>query len=112
MNRQPVTLRRHDSINLTTGVVTRSDVATAKITEYPGHRPGMLRNDLVTFHSLIVCNALRGHIGLDCTTTNGGAPYVLTPDHRSCQHSSAPVASGVIFADCYDAGCPGCADGH
>jgi hypothetical protein len=25
MNRQPVTLRAHDSINLTTGVVTRSD---------------------------------------------------------------------------------------
>lgn len=29
MNRQPVTLRQHDSINLTTGVVTRSAVATA-----------------------------------------------------------------------------------
>lgn len=86
MNRQPVTLRRHDSINLTTGVVTRSDVATAKITEYPGHREGMIRNDLVTLHSLIVCNSLRGHLPFYCKGFNDYPPVIISADHRHCQH--------------------------
>lgn len=31
---------------------------------YPGHREGMADNDLITFASLLRCNALRGTIGL------------------------------------------------
>lgn len=83
----PVTLRRHDSINLTTGVVTRSDreflpcghgvihqgssgqclrcVATAKpsfgsILE--GHVEGIRANDLESLYSAIRCNASLGMI--------------------------------------------------
>jgi hypothetical protein len=66
MNRQSVTLRAHDSINLTTGVVTRSDdsrfasatspvnsrVQTAK-SIFPAHREGLAMNDLEALYSAI-----------------------------------------------------------
>ena len=50
MNRQSVTLHAHDSINLTTGVVTRSDVAPATSHLLPGLR----RNDLRFLHAMII----------------------------------------------------------
>ncbi len=49
MNVQPVTLRQHDSINLTTGVVTRSSqvaVATSPATLQSAIANGLRRNNL------------------------------------------------------------------
>ena len=63
MDRTPITLRRHDSINLTTGVVTRSDDGIpsqpqtangAWGTIYPGHAEGLRMNDLETLYSAII----------------------------------------------------------
>lgn len=62
MNRQPVTLHAHDSINLSTGQVTRSSQSqTAKLVPwYPlvGHRDGLRANDLVTLASAFWIYAL------------------------------------------------------
>ena len=78
MNRQlptPVRLERHDSINLTTGVVTRSDGcsfagATSRATSqsvianamFPSHAQGLAMNDLESFASLLIIQGLRGTI--------------------------------------------------
>lgn len=60
-----ITLRNNDSINLTTGEVTRS----APTGEYmPGYRMGLRANDPISFHSALVCLALRGKIQMSINT--------------------------------------------
>lgn len=49
---------------------------------FPGHREGMIMNDLITLHSLLICNAQRGHIGLTCVYDH----TVFPANHRGCQH--------------------------
>jgi hypothetical protein len=65
MNRQPVTLHAHDSINLSTGVVTRSSQSqSCEHLILVAHRQGLAMNDLETLHSAIKVNALHGTLGL------------------------------------------------
>jgi hypothetical protein len=63
MNRQPVTLYAHDSVNLTTGVVTRSSQSCEHLI-LVAHREGLAMNDLETLFSAIKVNALHGTLGL------------------------------------------------
>lgn len=65
MNHRPVTLRQHDEISLTTGVVRRSQSQSAKRTVYPwyplaGHREGLRANDMISLHSAFVIIAFHG----------------------------------------------------
>lgn len=84
MNRQlptpsrPVTLRQHDSINLTTGKVTR--VATANV-RFPAHQEGLRMNDLETLASLLRINGSIGHIPMLCLSG-----YIAPVDHAGCKH--------------------------
>lgn len=73
------------TLNKNTGMETGPAPTYPSPVHHPSHREGMIMNDLVTLHSLMICNALRGHIGLDCTQSNEGVPFVLPPRHRRCQ---------------------------
>ncbi len=66
MNRQPVTLRQNDSINLTTGQVVRSlhSQPANRAPWYPlvGHREGLRANDLITLDSAFRIMGQLGHL--------------------------------------------------
>lgn len=81
---RPVTLRQNDSINLTTGKITRS-VATANV-RFPAHLSGLRANDLETLASLLRINGYIGHIGFSCRGRAGHGPTVIAPDHHHCKH--------------------------
>lgn len=58
-----VTLRQHESINLTTGKVTRdhrAEIISPRLPRYPlyAHRDSLRRNNLVALHSALVIVAL------------------------------------------------------
>jgi hypothetical protein len=74
MTSRSVTLRANDSINLSTGAVTRSNPLQSR-TRYPwyplaGHREGLRANDLVTLHSAFVIMAMEG-----------GTAHLVAPIH-------------------------------
>lgn len=76
---RPVTLRQNDSINLTTGKITRS-VATASV-HFPAHQEGLRMNDLETLASLLRINGSIGHIPMLCRSG-----YIAPVDHAGCKH--------------------------
>ncbi len=57
-----ITLRQHDSINLSTGVVTRSSQSQTRQPWYPleGHREGLRANDLETLASAFLVISYHG----------------------------------------------------
>jgi hypothetical protein len=87
MNRQPVTLRAHDSINLTTGVVTRSP-ATAQ----PHLLPGLRRNDLRHLHAAIIAAPVHTP-GPDC--------QACTPEPLPCGHGKIHQGSSGECLRCF-----------
>jgi hypothetical protein len=76
MNRT-VTLRQNDSINLTTGEVTRRSCQHLTL---PRHRDGLAMNDLESLLSAIKINALHGALGMYSVTFGD----VYPPDGRVC----------------------------